>query len=229
MSMIILVGLIQNAVYLESSIRIDSKSQIRVPMYGQASQGNPVKILFLMDNEYGENYDYIRPILEGWGWEVTLTAMSPNITPCDYQGAAPELEVDILIPDIIDITQFDCISVMPGDGHAELLASSEAHELIQAANTHSLVVSAWCRGVRVLAAADVIDGKNVTGHDDYEDEYIAAGATFFSQVPPIIDGNIVTCVRSRYYRMEMCLAIATALGVYETNPPLLVESQVAPT
>jgi hypothetical protein len=74
----------------------------------------------------------------------------------------------------------------------------------------------------------VISGKNVTGSADFAAEYEAAGATFSALVPPIIDGNIVTGVRSRYYRDEMCQAIATALGVYEPDAPEFVEAIVIP-
>jgi hypothetical protein len=91
-----------------------------------------------------------------------------------------------------------------------------------------LIVSAWCRAVRVLAAADVIDGKDVTGHADYQAIYESAGATFHELVPPIIDGNIVTGVRSRFYRTEMCEAIAASLGVYEEYAPIISHTEISP-
>jgi hypothetical protein len=91
-----------------------------------------------------------------------------------------------------------------------------------------IVVSAWCRAVRILAAADVIDGKNITGNADYEAEFVAAGATFNELVPPVIDENLVTGVRSRYYREEMCQAIATAVGVFESDAPTLQSAIATP-
>ena len=77
----------------------------------------------------------------------------------------------------------------------------------------------------MLATADIIRGKNVIGHFDYFDEYKAAGANYveysfiwdngkkiFQNVtPPIRDGNIITTVRSLYYRNEMCQLIKEAI------------------
>ncbi|MBD3405422.1 MAG: hypothetical protein GF411_04695 [Candidatus Lokiarchaeota archaeon] len=188
-----------------------------------------IKILLVMDNDYGANYHYIRPIIERFGWNVTTTALSHEITPCPYQTEDRTLEMDILLTDIEDITEFDAISIMPGQTHTQLLASTDALNLVKEAAEEGLIVSSWCKAIRVLAKADIIDGRNVTGHDDYQTEVEAAGATFLSQVPPIIDGNIVTGVRSRFYRMEMCIAIATALGAYETDSPYISNIAIEPT
>jgi putative intracellular protease/amidase len=87
-----------------------------------------------------------------------------------------------------------------GVSHDDLLASPEAIALVQQAVADSLLVVATCGGVRVLAAADVIAGKTVTGYDTYSAEYVAAGATWAGDdVPPILDGNILTSAHGRYY------------------------------
>jgi hypothetical protein len=130
--------------------------------------------------------------------------------------------------EIDDVTQYDVISIMPGDAHDLLRTNQTSLDLINSAVDQGLVVSAWCRAVRVLAAADVIDGKNITGHADYVTEYEAAGATFNELVQPIVDGSIVTGVRSRFYRDEMCQAIATAVGVYEPDAPVLQNTTASP-
>jgi putative intracellular protease/amidase len=188
-----------------------------------------VEILLILDNDYGGNYHFIRTIFERFGWSITTTALTPNVTPCIYQDPELVVTVDILLPEIPDVSAYDAISVMPGESHDLLLTNQTALDFIHEANASGIVVSAWCRAVRVLAAADVIDGRNVTGHLDYESEYEAAGATFFASVPPIIDENLVTAVRSRFYRDEMCAAIADAIGVYEPDPPALLSASVTPT
>jgi hypothetical protein len=187
----------------------------------------PVDILLIMDHDYGANVPFIITIFERYGWNFTTTGLDETLVSCAYLGET--LDVDILLTDIVDITQFDAISIMPGESHEQLRTTQAALDLIQEAMAQNLVVSAWCRAVRVLAAADVLDGKNITGHSDYESEYIAAGATFNELVPPVIDGSLVTGVRSRFYRDEMCQAIATALGVYESDPPSLDTITLAPS
>ncbi len=71
---------------------------------------------------------------------------------------------------------------------------------------------AFCGGVRVLAAADVIAGRLVTGHDLYVDEYEAAGATWVGDdVPPVVDGTIITTVRGQYHSVQICEVIAEVI------------------
>jgi hypothetical protein len=197
------------------------------PIDATTPSQDTIEILLLMDHGYGGNVPHIFNILERYGWSYTTTGLNQTLTSCAYLNFQ-EYSVDILLADIVDVTEYDAISILPGDGHDLLRTNQTSLDLINSAVDEGLIVSAWCRGVRVLAAADVIDGKNITGNADYESEYEAAGATFNELVPPIIDGNIVTGVRSRYYREEMCEAIAEALGFYESDAPEIVNVVVTP-
>ncbi|MHA1556289.1 MAG: DJ-1/PfpI family protein [Candidatus Heimdallarchaeota archaeon] len=179
-----------------------------------------VDILILSDDTYGGNLDRIITKFTQFGWNITLAGPTPSIEACSFLPGQTN-DVDILISEVGDVTQYDCISIMPGPSHDYLRTNSIAQNLIKSAVSNGLVVSAWCRAVRVLAEADVIDGKNVTGYLGYQSYYESAGATFFEGSAPIIDGNIVTCVRSNFYQTAMCLAIAEALGVLETNAPTI--------
>lgn len=187
-----------------------------------------IEILLLLDHQYGRSYFAIRQLLEQYGWNVTTTSVNPVLIPCPGLDPSQVLTVDVLIQNITDVTEYDCISVLAGVGHPSLIASQETLNLIQTAVEAELIVSGWCTGVRVLAAADVIRGKNVTGSIMYREEYEAAGATYIEDENPIIDGNIVTVGRSRFYRDEMGRALATALGVYESNPPEILNIVVTP-
>ena len=186
----------------------------------------PVRILLIMDNPVGAEYVYLREILEDrFSWDVKTFALQKAINPCTTR--LPGFEVDYTLDDLPNIDTFDAISIMPGPIQDNLLNSPQVLDLVKEADNKNLVVSAWCRGVRILAAADVIDGKNVTGHWDFKLDYIAAGANYFESVPPIIDGNIVTCVSSTQYRNQMCCAIAEAIGVFEDNRPEIQNAEVS--
>jgi putative intracellular protease/amidase len=194
---------------------------------GFSESQDPVEILLLLDHGYGGNVPFIMDIFERYGWIMTTTGLNKTLTSCSYLGYE-QFTVDILMTEITDLSQYDAISIMPGNSHDLLRTNQTSLDLINNAASQDMVVSAWCKGVRVLAASDVINGKNITGNADYVAEYEAAGATFNELVPPIIDGNIVTGVRSRFYRTEMCEAIATAIGVYEPDGPSLVSATVTP-
>ncbi|NHJ41180.1 MAG: hypothetical protein FK731_14200, partial [Asgard group archaeon] len=180
---------------------------------------NPYRILFVMDDDYGGNCQYIIQIFKGFGWEITTTATKKIITGCSYVSFA-EFEVNKTLSELESFYLFDCISILPGDSHENLLDNTEFHSLIQQTISRGTIVTAWCRAVRILARADVIDGKNTTGHADYEDEYIAAGATFNLLSPPIADGNLITSVRSQFYRQQTCDLIKATV---EDNKPAFID------
>ena len=119
---------------------------------------DPVEILLLLDHGYGGNVPFIINIFERFGWSMTTTGLNETLTSCEYLNYEQKT-VDILLTEINDLTQFDAITIMPGNSHDFLRTNQTSLDLINAAVDQGLVVSAWCRGVRVLAEADVIDGK----------------------------------------------------------------------
>lgn len=195
--------------------------------YPQASSAynDPIEILIIVDDGYGANVPPILDHFDDFGWNVTIAGLNQTVTSCEFFGYVT-METDILIPDIEDVTVYDAVSVLPGEAHVNLLSSQTVLDLIKTAANANVVVSGWCKAVRVLAYADVIDGKNVTGHASFIAEYETAGATYVGEVPPVIDGNIVTGVRSNYYQIHKCYAIGKAIGVFESNLPVLGEITV---
>ena len=181
---------------------------------------SPVRILLLAGDRIGANCMMggkrlsILDKFKRYGWEVTLAGLEETVSPCPYAakiGATP-MAVDCTIDEIEEIRAFDAVSILPGPSHERLIASERAMSLIRSAFDGRLVVSGWCRGVRVLAAAGVVRGKEVVGHADDRAAIAAAGGTFVGQDhPPIIDGTLVTGARSYYYRAKNADAIRNAV------------------
>ncbi len=179
-----------------------------------------VNALLLLAQNYGANYFLDLDNFEQFGWDITRAGVAQVIQPCpSYAGnyGARPITVDILVSDIEDISEYDVLAIMPSTMYAgnpfnDLLNSPEALSLISSAVDAGLVVYAHCAGPRVLAAADVLDGIEMTGKSQFQAEYEAAGATFLGEgIPPVIDGNIVTSTRGMYFHVQICEAIATAL------------------
>lgn len=179
-----------------------------------------IEALLLMCHQYGANYNLIRDVMEEYGWNVTTVALSPTVVPCYWGGS---LTVDLLLSDVEDITAYDCLAVMParastGSSHYQLMGNPDVQALIQGAVAHDLLVAAFCGGTRVLADANVLQGVHVTGHTLYIDEYEAAGAIFVGNpVPPVLDGNILTCVRGQYYARQVVDVMAGAIDSLHAN------------
>ena len=161
-----------------------------------------VRILMLFGDYVGGYHYFISDAWEQCGWRLTSAGLQTTLNPC---GLGVEFQVDSLITEITDLSGYDCLAIMPslaynGTSHDDLLASPEALALVEEAVEESLLVVAICGGVRVLAAADVVDGVTVTGYALNSQEYIDAGAIWAGDgVPPILDGRILTSSAGRYY------------------------------
>ena len=201
----------------------------------KCSEQNKIKVLLVADDNYGssfvagdENTKSIKQQFEEFGWNMIISGVKDTLTPCDWGNqtyGTDKMIVTQKISEIKNISEFAAIIILPGRGFPNLLNNTETISLLKKANKDGLIVAAWCRGVRLLAAADIIRGKTVIGHFDYFDDYETAGANFieysfmwdngkkiFQNVtPPIRDGNIITTVRSLYYRNEMCQLIKVAV------------------
>lgn len=188
------------------------------PAPAQAAEGDPgaVRVLILVCNSYGANYNLIRDVMELYGWDLTTVGATPTVTPCFYGGP---ITVDTLVTEITDVSQFDILLIttsrvlQAGGSHSQLLASQEALDLVAAAAAESLLVVAQCGGPRVLAAAGVINGVNVTGKDEYLQEYLDAGAVWAGELDtPLLDGNILTSLRNQINSRRLCEVMRTYMA-----------------
>lgn len=195
-----------------------------------------VKILLLQDQQQGTTFDghdakdNLLKRFDDFGWIITTAGLTGNLSRCSYAmsfGLGP-LATDLLVSDITDVTEYDIVCLLPcNNGLINLMNDPETINLINTAAVEGIEIAAWCRAVRVLADDDIdlVDGLNIVGNADYIAEYTAAGANFIgNNNPPIIQGNIVTGVRSLYYRYEMCDAMARALPPKITTTGYLPES-----
>jgi putative intracellular protease/amidase len=186
----------------------------------QAQDAKQIRILLLVGDLVGanctsnENKLSILEKFRRYGWEVTLAGAERVVRPCAYaaeRGATP-LDLDCTIDDVGNVLDYDGISILPGPSHSGLIKSQKALRMIRDAAAAGLVLSAWCHGVRVLAAADVIRGKRIVGHAADKDAVEAAGGIFVGHDhPPVTDGRLVTGARSYFYRAKNADAIRAAM------------------
>ena len=184
-------------------------------------------LLLIMPNNYGANYYILRDILEQYGWCLTTTAVTPTVEPCPAYAeilGCPPVTVDVVTDSITDVTVYDAVLVMFGSANVpnpcgDLLADQHALDLIHTADEEGLLIGAFCQSVRVLAAADVINGVHVTGNPQFQAEYAQAGGIYVGTgVPPVLDGNILTSIDGLYYSVLICQMIG------QTLPPSVAPS-----
>ncbi len=179
-----------------------------------------VKALLLVDEVYGaslnieDNQNSILEYFADYGWEVSIACCTPEVNPCPWAGmqGCEVINPDLMTYELDNALEWDVIVVVPGGSHANLLNCPFVLSVLAQANSNNIPIAAWCRGVRVLAAANVLEGIEITGHDDYIDAYQAAGAVYLGNFePPTEDQGIITCVNATEYRQEMCAMIRDAV------------------
>ncbi|MGD9344576.1 MAG: DJ-1/PfpI family protein [Candidatus Aminicenantes bacterium] len=187
-----------------------------------------INLLLLVARNYGLNYFLNKDIFEQYGWNLILAGALDSIPACppvaEQVGVEPVVP-DVLVSDIKDVKDYDAVIVMPAAGSynpvpnpfGDLLKDPTVLKLIASAEKEGLAISAACAGVRVLAAAGVIQRKKVVGSPRFRKEYEEAGAVFLGKDhPPAIEGHVITGARGLYYGYANCQAVATSI---EANQP----------
>jgi len=189
--------------------------------------GDNTRVLILLPDNFGANYSLFREVFEYLGFEITVTGLTETVQPCaSYAGPlgiAP-VTVDYLTSEVPDVSLYDCLAVMSStqyggnDPCAAMMDDVYSLLLLYNAEQQNKAIWATCSGVRMLAAAGVIYGCDVTGSSAFADEYTFAGGTFLGgHLPPVVDGNIITTTRGQYYMHQNCEVILSVLSELENN------------
>ena len=159
----------------------------------QALQGKRVAIL-MTDGVEQVEYTGPREFLEQQGAQITL--ISPKASGEAIQGfnhltPADKFKVELDVRDARP-ADFDAL-VLPGGvaNPDQLRLSMEAITFIRAFGREDKPIAAICHGPSLLAEADILEGRAVTGWPSILTDLENAGAQVFDE-EVIVDGNLIT-------------------------------------
>lgn len=113
--------------------------------------------------------------------------------------------------------EFDAVVIPGGYAPDHMRRYPAMVSLVRDAAQKGKVVAAICHGGWMLASAEVIKGKTVTGFFAIKDDLVHAGAKFVD-VEVAVDGNLITS-RKPEDLPAFCRAIGAALGGVEVRCP----------
>ncbi len=99
--------------------------------------------------------------------------------------------------DEVDVSRYDVVFIPGGDGPENIIGHPEgqkAIDILVQANNQEKIIAAICHGPWVLAAADLVEGKNITCFPDADmkADLINGGANVDTTRSVVRDGNIIT-------------------------------------
>ncbi|MGD8505432.1 MAG: DJ-1/PfpI family protein [Candidatus Bathyarchaeota archaeon] len=144
--------------------------------------------------DYGELYGVNSTLMEEGIIMTTASFTTDGIS--GHRNYPRNYEPDIAF-DEVSVSQYDTIFIPGGNGPENIINHPEGQKvfdiLIQAHNEGKIIV-AICHGPWVLAAANIVDGMNVTCYNDADmvTDLLDSGANVDTSQMVVRDGNIIT-------------------------------------
>lgn len=146
--------------------------------------------------------------LKALGAQVDIVAPKFNPAPARYGLSTPEMAKDHIMAiqylnpvgwvkvdrtaDQIKVSEYDAVFIPGGAWNPDNLRyDKDVIHFIQEFNKTGKLIAAICHAPLVLASADVIEGKKLTGYWNIQSDLANAGAQVLEQ-PVVVDGNLIT-------------------------------------
>lgn len=167
------------------------------------------KIAILVENQYQDLevwYPYYRFIEEG----ARVHFVGPKINE-EYKGKyGYPLKPDLTINEAKS-ENYDAV-VIPGGFAPDFMRRTPAMiDFVRQMDQANKIIASICHGGWILASANIIRNKNVTGYFAIKDDLVNAGANFID-AEVVQDGNLVTS-RCPDDLPAFCKTIITALSI----------------
>lgn len=130
-------------------------------------------------------YPYYRFIEEGYRVDVA-TPDGGEFKGKNGAGLSQSKRIDQ-----VDAQDYDLLYIPGGKAPAKLKKEEEAVDLVQSFYQTGRPIAAICHGAQLLAAADVIEGRDISAWPEVEDEINDANGNYIGS-ECIIDGQFIT-------------------------------------
>lgn len=131
-------------------------------------------------------------LLEEAGAEVTVASLKPGeIRGWDQKDWGRSVAVDCTI-DRVSAEDYDALLLPGGQMNPDILRTEHAViEMVRAFDAAEKPIAAICHAPWLLAEADVIEGRTVTGWPSIRTDLANAGAAVVDE-EVVVDGNLIT-------------------------------------
>jgi len=181
-----------------------------------AEPGIGTVLLIFGDRFIYDIYTGVRPAFEEAGYDVVVA--SRTMEPIRAKNLSFEVEVDLLLEDV-RVEDYDAILFNCDNDITFGSARAETDRIAQEAVEQRKVLGAICSGPRVLAYAEVVEGKTTTGEPSQTCGMLEQSGATCTGADVERDGLIITA-RDRYASRAFVQTILEALQEQFTTSPV---------
>ena len=131
-------------------------------------------------------------LLEEAGAETTVASLKPGkIKGWDQKDWGKSVDVDLTIGDV-NVADYDALLLPGGQMNPDILRmESKVIDLVREFDASGMPIAAICHAPWLLAEADLIEGRTVTGWPSIRTDLSNAGAAVVDE-EVVVDGNLIT-------------------------------------
>ncbi|MFC1564264.1 DJ-1/PfpI family protein [candidate division KSB1 bacterium] len=116
-----------------------------------------ITVLMLLGEWFGDTYFTLNDRLEELDVKVVKTGVDNTFKGCYVKDRDDELTNDILIPDIKDLSEYDCLLIPSGPQFRKFRGNKVVMQFIRDAYEAGLVIASLCTGNFIVNESGIID------------------------------------------------------------------------
>jgi len=147
------------------------------------------KVLIMIEDGFRDEevvYPYYR--FKEAGYDVIVVGPEANK---EYKGKFGVIINSDISAAQVSLDNVAVVIIPGGNAPAKMKEKKEMVGLVKKASLQHKIIAAICRGGLMLAEADIIKNKKVTGYKEIAEELKAAGGQYLDE-EAVVDGNFIT-------------------------------------
>ncbi|MDH4272182.1 MAG: DJ-1/PfpI family protein [Candidatus Aminicenantes bacterium] len=117
----------------------------------------PVSVLVLLGEWFGDAYFPLKEEIEARGWTMKRVGVDVEYRGCYNKKRDVVLRSDILIPDMKDLSGYDCLIIPSGPQFRKFRENQTVLKFVRDAHAAGLLVASFCVGNNLVKAAGLVD------------------------------------------------------------------------
>jgi glyoxylase-like metal-dependent hydrolase (beta-lactamase superfamily II)/Tol biopolymer transport system component len=141
-------------------VSADLLTELKNRALAPAAPGRPLNCLVLLGEWFGDTYFPLRDEIARRGWTMRRVGVDAEYRGCYQKARDVVLTSDILIPDLKDLSGYDCLIIPSGPQFRKFNENPAVLQFVRDAHAAGVLVASFCTGNWVVQAAGLLEGAD---------------------------------------------------------------------